>query len=386
MAKFSHLYESYSKKAFDKILSSVKEFNKDSKVYFVGGAVRDEIMGFDPKDIDFLVTKISLSDLASVLEPLGKINEVGKSFGIVKAVIDGEEFDFAIPRTETSTGSGHRDQITNTDPTLSVEDDLARRDFTFNAIAKDMETGEYVDPFNGQQDIADKIIRAVGNPDVRFSEDPLRMLRAVQFAVRFGFKFDPKTAASIKKNIGLLDNLSDDRFREEFSKAITKSLTGNSEAFLTLLKDTGIGRFLFSESFNPIPVKSKEFDVNLVALFINGGNYKKLKLSNSENEMIELARKTLAETSKPWKWCKKVELMEPVLEFMKLNGMKQWSFAKKITVYPLTLKALAVTGEDLMAAGIPNTQIGRVVDSVIEEIWNDKLANSKEAILSFVSK
>jgi tRNA nucleotidyltransferase/poly(A) polymerase len=384
--KFSDLYESYSKKTFDKILSSVKKFNKDSKVYFVGGAVRDEIMGFDPKDIDFLVTKISLSDLASVLEPLGKINEVGKSFGIVKAVIDGEEFDFAIPRTETSTGSGHRDQITNTDPTLSVEDDLARRDFTFNAIAKDVETGEYIDPFNGQQDISDKIINAVGNPDIRFTEDPLRMLRAVQFAVRFGFKFNPKTAASIKKNIGLLNNLSEERFREEFSKAITKSITGNSKDFLKLLKDTGIGEFLFSGAFNPIPVKSKDINVNLVAMFINGGNYKKLKLSNSENEMIELARKTLFEAPEPWKWCKKVDLMEPVLEFLKLSEKKEWIYVNKIMSFPLTLKSLAVTGDELMEAGIPNVQIGKVTNSIIEAIWNGRLKNDKDSILSFVSK
>jgi hypothetical protein len=121
-------------------------------------------------------------------------------------------------------------------------------------------------------------------------------------------------------------------------------------------------------------------------MFINGGNYKKLKLSNSENEMIELARKTLFEAPEPWKWCKKVDLMEPVLEFLKLSEKKEWIYVNKIMSFPLTLKSLAVTGDELMEAGIPNVQIGKVTNSIIEAIWNGRLKNDKDSILSFVSK
>jgi len=378
-----YLTESYSKETTEKILSKIKENN--GKLYTVGGAIRDEIMGIKPKDIDFLVTGIPLSDLSDILSELGKVNEVGKSFGIVKAVIDGEEYDFAIPRTEKSTGPGHKDQVTKSDHTLSVDSDLSRRDFSFNAIAKDVETGKYIDPYHGISDIKKKIIRAVGDPDKRFEEDPLRILRAIQFAVRFNFDIEEKTKKSILKNIDSLEHLPAERFLEEFKKAIEKSKDSNNMKFLNLLLETGIGNLLFGEEFDPIEIHSKNFIVNMIAMFINGGNYKKLKLPNEESAIVELSKKLNSDVKDPWNVVKdKKEYVKFIQEFMKLTKNKNLKTVEKILEKPMILKELDVTGEDLIESGVKNIEIGKVVKNILEQIWNDKLKNKKGDILKFV--
>jgi len=106
------------------------------EIFVVGGPIRDFVLGHDPKDIDFLVRKLSLEQIQQTLVQIGKPKEVGQQFGIVKANIDSEEFDFAIPRTkEDRTGDKHTDFTVQVDPNASVEDDLKRRDFTWNAMA-----------------------------------------------------------------------------------------------------------------------------------------------------------------------------------------------------------------------------------------------------------
>ncbi len=378
------LLESYSKETNNKILQKIKENN--GKIYIVGGAVRDEIMGIKPKDIDFLVTGIPLNKLSEILSSLGKVNEVGKSFGIIKAVIDGEEYDFAIPRTETSTGLGHKDQITKTDPNLKVEDDLSRRDQTINAIAKDLETGKFIDPYGGISDIKNKVIKAVGDPDKRFEEDPLRILRAIQFAVRFGFSFDPKTEKSIHKNINLLEHLPSERFLEEFKKAIVKSKEESNFKFLDLLLKTGIGELLFGEDFKPISIKSKDFIVNMIAMFLNGGNYKRLKLPNEESNIIELAKKLNGKIESPWLIKDIKRNIDYVRTFMKLINHKNLKIVDKIISYPMSLKELDITGNDLLENGVKNIEIGKVTNQILEMIWNDKIQNKKSDILKFINK
>lgn len=380
--KSFYLSESYSPDVNNKILKIIKE--NGGNLYIVGGAVRDELMGIDPKDIDFLVTGIPLDKLSEILNPIGKINEVGKSFGIIKAVISGEEYDFAIPRKEMSTGHGHKDQVTKSDHTLSIEDDLSRRDFTFNAIAKEVSTGNFIDPYNGRTDISNKTIRAVGNPETRFEEDPLRILRAIQFAVRFNFQIEDKTKQAIYKNIDLLQHLPSERFLEEFKKAITKSKDKHNSKFVDLLIETGIGKLLFGSDFSPIKIKSNDYIVNLIALFVTGGNYKALKLPNEEVAIIELAKKLNQNIKDPWVFVKNKNHAEFVKYFMEYTKHKNLDLVNKILKYPMNLKELDVTGEDLLSAGVKNVNIGSVVKNIIEQIWNDKLKNDKEEILKFV--
>ena len=213
--------------------------DKGGKIYQVGGAVRDEMLGKVSKDLDLLIVGIELKDLATLLTRFGKTNLVGKAFGIIKFVPDGttEEIDISVPRIDSkSTGKGHKDFEVRLGKGITLKQDQLRRDFWMNAMARDVETGEIHDiEGKGQTDIDNKQIRVIG---IRaFREDPLRMLRAVQFAARFEFTIEPKTMDQIKSSVNLIKTVSPERFQEEFRKMFEK---GTPSVGVALLKETGI--------------------------------------------------------------------------------------------------------------------------------------------------
>ena len=172
-------------------------------IFIVGGAVRDVLLGWPVKDYDLVAQGIPLDALISSLEKLGEVNLVGKRFGVIKfrPQDDAHFFDIALPRKERSINfsGAYRDFEIQSDYLLPIEEDLARRDFTINAMAYDLRHNTIVDPFFGQKDLKAKTIRTVGSAATRFQEDYSRMLRAVRFASRFGFSISEKTAAAIKK-------------------------------------------------------------------------------------------------------------------------------------------------------------------------------------------
>lgn len=159
--------------------------------YFVGGCVRDQFMGVESDDIDIcLVGELDLGLLREFLAPYcDKITEeVGKSFSVLIATIDGKKYDFALARTEKSTGAGHKDFSVEFEG-VTIEMDLARRDLTINAVAVNCITGEIIDPFNGRLDIKYLIARPT---TIAFMEDPLRIYRAARFIARFGLTPAPE--------------------------------------------------------------------------------------------------------------------------------------------------------------------------------------------------
>lgn len=189
------------------------------EIYEVGGCVRDDLLGHPSKDRDYLVTKVPMERLVALLKPLGKVALVGKSFGVIKFTPHTSPIvthDIALPRTEKSTGTAHRDFEVTYDPALPVEVDLARRDFTVNAIAKDLRTGKLIDPFHGQVDLKKRILKQVFLQ--AFPEDPLRILRGIQFAARFGLTIEDATAASMREHAELLKTISGERIMEEITK------------------------------------------------------------------------------------------------------------------------------------------------------------------------
>ena len=149
--------------------------------YFVGGMVRDQLLGRDSKDIDIEVFGLSIDKLEAILARFGKVDFVGKSFGVYKI----GDLDISIPRTERKTGEGHKGFTINADPFMSVQDAMRRRDFTINAIYRNVLTGTIVDHFGGVQDLSNQVLRIVDKNT--FVDDSLRVLRAAQFASRFGF-------------------------------------------------------------------------------------------------------------------------------------------------------------------------------------------------------
>ena len=197
-----------------KIAKIVKE--KGGRTYYVGGFVRDKLMGIENKDVDIEVHGISPETLYEILKSFGEALSFGKSFGIFS--LKGYDIDIAMPRSERKTGLGHRDFDVQIDPFIGEEKAASRRDFTMNAIMQDVLTGEIVDPFGGQKDISLGVIRHVS--DDSFAEDPLRVLRGAQFAARFGFSFAEETL-EICRNIDL-SFLSRERVEEELKKALLK--------------------------------------------------------------------------------------------------------------------------------------------------------------------
>lgn len=178
------------------------------KIYKVGGCVRDHLLGLEPKDIDYVVVGSSPAEMLS----LG-FQEVGQSFPVF--LKDGEEY--ALARTERKTGAGYNGFAVEFDSTVTLEDDLIRRDLTINAMAMDMDTGEIIDPHGGQNDLRLGLLRHTSEA---FAEDPVRVLRTARFAARYGFEVHPETIWLMGKIVPELWVVPQERIWVEFEKGL----------------------------------------------------------------------------------------------------------------------------------------------------------------------
>ncbi len=237
-----------------------------ARIYVVGGAVRDLLRGRDTAtaDLDYVVAGVAEEQLHEVLAAHGKVNRVGATFAVFKwcphprrgkrpttsAAAPGSPppraataIDVALPRSEHSTGPGHRDFRIHTNPALTIEDDLRRRDFTINAMAVELPGGRWIDPHGGRADLNARLLRAVGDPATRFREDPLRILRGAGAAARFQLTVDAATERGMAACVDLLENVSRERVAEELVKLLARAETPSIG--LRLLIATGaMGRIL----------------------------------------------------------------------------------------------------------------------------------------------
>lgn len=181
---------------------------------FAGGCVRDRLLGLVPKDYDIATSATP----AEVMKLFPGSNEVGAHFGVVIAKHGGHHVEIATFRTDGSYRDGRRpESVTFSTPA----EDAQRRDFTINGLFEQPETEEVIDYVGGLTDIREGVIRAIGDASARFNEDGLRLLRAVRFASRLGFSIEPLTAAALRDCAPLLDRISPERIRDEFSRIIT---------------------------------------------------------------------------------------------------------------------------------------------------------------------
>ena len=187
------------------------------RAYYVGGFVRDALMGIENKDIDMEVHGISPAQLTSILDSLGQRITVGESFGVFS--LKGFPLDIAMPRKEEARGMGHRDFEIFVNPFIGTEAAARRRDFTVNALMQDILTGEIIDHFGGKSDLKNRTLRHVCTAS--FPEDPLRVLRCAQFAARFGFQVAPETVALCSRMD--LGHLPRERVEGELEKALLKA-------------------------------------------------------------------------------------------------------------------------------------------------------------------
>jgi len=232
-------------------------------LFSVGGRVRDELrLGeiSEPKDFDYVVTGLSFAQVQAFLVPLGRIDLVGESFAVLKLTVQGQNVDIAPPRRERSTGVGHRAFDVESGPAVSLEEDLGRRDFRMNAIARAIPGGTLVDPFGGAADIAARRIDIIA--PAAFREDPLRMLRAAQFAARFDFSVSEATRQAMREAAPLAATLSGERVMDEMQKLLV--LAEKPSVGLRLLEESGVLAVLFPEVLEGRGVDQNEwhaFDV-----------------------------------------------------------------------------------------------------------------------------
>ncbi len=204
----------------------------------VGGAVRDMIRGKKISDFD-LATNATPQEVSNIFK---HVIETGIEHGTVTVLFMGEQFEVTTYRTESDYTDGrHPDSVQYT---RNLEEDLSRRDFTINAIAAYLSDGTIIDPYDGKKDIKKKIIKTVGNPMDRFSEDGLRPIRAIRFASKLGFEIEKETFNAIPQCLEITKNVSIERFRDEFTKILQSE---KPSVGLKLLEQTGMMKLFIPE-------------------------------------------------------------------------------------------------------------------------------------------
>lgn len=368
------------------------------EIYFVGGCVRDFFLNKKSKDIDLLVRKVESENLIVLLKKYGRVDLVGESFGIIKfkPFDSNEDFDIALPRTEKWTGEkGYRAFNTISDPFLDIEKDLERRDFTINSIAKNAFTGEFVDPFGGIKDINNRVIKMT-NPET-FKDDPLRMLRAIQFASRFNFLIDIETERSIITNGERIKEIPFERVLIELDKIVKK---GSISLAYYLLDTTNLGYHIFG-----VEIKSSPYNYDVFNNSDSIGSFLFFLLKNKLNGNVSEFMKSKICSNDDVKICKALEFaystQKPTyMDAFKLYALSSDVFFSKqlpldmmkvvdyiiINKMPYSFKELKINGDDLISEfGFEGKQIKEKLLFVIESIYNKKVENNKNKIIKFLT-
>jgi tRNA nucleotidyltransferase/poly(A) polymerase/2'-5' RNA ligase len=377
--------------------------NLKSDVYVVGGAVRDLILNKQNKDIDLIVGKVSINMLILELQKFGKVDVVGKSFGVIKFIdSDGIDYDIALPRKDTkNTEGGYRGFDVQSDENLPIEDELIRRDAKMNAMAININTGKFIDPLGGLEDIKNKQISAA-NPEV-FSDDPLRMIRMIGFASRFGFTIEPETMKMIQSTAGRIKEIPPERILTEFDKIVNK---GNVLTGAILLDETGLLKEIFGRGLYYDFRNTKEsFDkVKTMGEFIY------LLSKNLVNESAAFYKTNLKGDIPTFKEIKALEMAFDAGEATNLiearsvvhnmylispQSLESQILPNIIKVsaqellegkYPKTINELAVNGNDLMELGLKDKEIGNMQKSLLLKVYANNVRNNREDLLNLASQ
>jgi putative nucleotidyltransferase with HDIG domain len=230
-------------------------------LYAVGGRVRDELRSefggaeIRLKDLDYVVTGVPLDELRARLESLGRVDEVGAAFAVLKLTTGGRTVDVALPRRERSTGVGHRDFDVQSGPDIPLADDLARRDFRMNMIARALPGGELIDPYGGEADIRARRIDILA--EAAFEEDPLRIVRAAQFAARFGYRVSDRTREAMTAAAPLVNTVSPERIHDELVKLLERAERPSTGFWLLL--ETGVLEHIWPELVAGVGVEQNDW-------------------------------------------------------------------------------------------------------------------------------
>ena len=338
------------------------------QLYVVGGAVRDAVLGKTPKDFD-VATDATPDEVIELLRPIlaWRVLEVGKAFGVVRARLDGGDYEYEIATFRQDIGEGRRpDSVIFT----TIEEDVKRRDLTINALFYDINKAEIVDLVGGFDDLNDHIIRTVGLPEDRFREDRLRVLRAIRFASKLGFTLESRTLESIEKDNNL-DGVSFERVRDEMVKAIQSAK--KPRRLITLLDQLKMWpRVLPGLAVTPVPdtlVSSSSVETCNVAvalailLDLNAPEHVAKRLNQLKYSAAEVAQVTFLlrfrditpfNAYRLWRSYGTSHLMsEDLIEYARERGLPESRMLNTFLNYsPIT------TGDQLLAEGFTGSALG----------------------------
>lgn len=387
--------------------------NKGYQAFLVGGCIRDLLLGHTPKDYD-ITTDASPEEVINLFP---KTIPTGLQHGTVTVVMGiGVENHFEVTtfRVEGEYLDGRRPgQVFFV---ANVEKDLARRDLTINAIAYDPVANWLVDPYEGIKDLKAGIIRAVGNPEARFQEDGLRIMRAARFAARFGYELQPATFEGMKNNLQTLKMVSKERVADELCKTL---MTPNPQIGFKILHESGalaIACPMLSASEIALLALSElgnckgELETRLAFLYSNCSpkiaetEMLALKFSNKEIRkvvfLLQLQERYLAFASKeseyaykdfmamlknqsPSAWEPTLEQFLQLTEAMGISSRAVFRRYERVTV--LSRKELQLNGNDLLAAGVkPGPQIKEILEKCYLEVLRDPGRNDRDFLLSSI--
>jgi tRNA nucleotidyltransferase (CCA-adding enzyme) len=373
------------------------------EVWCVGGALRDALLGQSPPQYDLGHTILDLATSATpdqVRSLFRRSVATGIKYGTV-GVFDrrGVLHDVTTFRRDVETDGRHAVVQYG----VSLEEDLARRDFTINAIAYHPLRHEWRDPFSGAKDLEKRLIRAVGRPAERFQEDYLRILRALRFAARFDFTIDPDTWTAARAAAPGLAQLSAERVREEWFRGLqtARSIT----RFATLWTDVGAARIWipelergpFADGQVSEPPASMRDPILLTAYLTSSpaSVLRRLKASNAEidrAEQIENGPREPAGSNEQLvrRWLAAVgDSADDLTALWWLRNQREPSWSHSVRQIkerkdPLTRSALAISGADLQGAGLSGVEIGRTLAFLLDRVLDDPSLNTRDRLLALV--
>jgi tRNA nucleotidyltransferase (CCA-adding enzyme) len=360
------------------------------ETWCVGGAIRDTLLGAPHNDFDLTTA----APPAEVQKLFKRTVPVGIEHGTV-AVLDAHNQPHEVTTFRKDIKTDGRHAVVEFG--VSLMDDLARRDFTINAIAYHPLRHEWRDPFEGQADLEKKLIRSVGDPNWRFQEDYLRILRALRFSARFEFRIHPRTLEAAKANAQGLGQLSAERVRDEWFKGIQTAVRVSK--LLDLWMDVGAARIWLPEIGRDWEKGKRQLDKLprdpvLITAFLATDAASLLTRLKCSNRDIERGRATgkwrdsYPDPKSPAvvrHWLSQVGEYVDDLLMLAPDGVAKTVAAIRATNPPLGLKDLAVKGDDLIAAGVrPGPDVGEVLQRLLGEVLDDPAKNTKEYLLSRV--
>jgi len=374
------------------------------KPIIVGGFIRDSLLHIDSKDIDIeLYNLSSFDELENILKKFGNINSVGKSFGISKLRYKNLDLDFSLPRQDSKIKSGHRGFKIKTYSHIDFKTATSRRDFTINSIGYDIVDKKILDPFNGINDLKNKRLKMV-NADT-FVEDPLRVLRAVQFCARFDLEMDEELFLLCFKMVeqNMLEELPKERIYEEIKKLLLKSK--KPSIGFELLKKIGALKYFLqcSDSMSALNNLAKQLTTNsktneilMLASLCYNFNSTQIEdfISNLSNDK-ELLRRVLILVENLnivtslysdydlYKLSTKVNIEELVILSKAVYGIgdKVAARAKELNILNKKMPAILM-GRDLIKYGMkPSSKFTKILNAAYEAQMQKKFSSYDEALV-----